>query len=253
MATVESGSAPELIDLWKRSEQLRFDEYLRSVEHDRFEATRMELTKIKKVEAKLRMKLLKLENKEREIDATEANLRRGQEELSLKLRRLVDDHASRIKLLSEQHAVALMIEKDKLKAEESKRKALEIELAGKRQDSSLVTPVKKETARHTRSPPKANLEATLRLKESELEEALDREMILQKNRDDLVLTLNALMDRSAPFGSYHRTPPHRRHRRNPDVTKLEKTRTDLLASGIYREDDDVIKQIDKRIFGTASS
>jgi len=250
MTTVESGSAPELIDLWKRSEQLRFDEYLRSVEQDRFQATRMELMKIKKVEAKLRMKILELENKEREIDATEANLRRGQEELTLKLRRLADEHGSRIKLLSEQHAVALKIEKDKLKAEESKRKALEIELAGRRRDSPLTTTAKKEIALHTRSSPKADLEARLRLRESELEEALDREKILEKNRDDLVLSLNALMNRSAPFGANLRTPPRLP---NPHVTKLEKTRTDLLASGIYREDDDVIKQIDKRIFATASS
>jgi hypothetical protein len=226
-----------LVELWKRSEFLKFQEYLVQLENERTGHLKEELGRIRKIERKLKLKLVELENKERTLVGQETEIRQAREDMALKLRRQADDHQTALNALKEQHVSALKMEKDKLKAEEAKRRNLELELTSKppnkpvnvREKPNDETTVLKEKMRE--------LESELKLKDIALDQAKERETILVKSRDHF---------RSAVL---RMTCDQRAAQLNSEevVFRLQQRRAELIASGLYHEEDDVIRQLDVKI------
>jgi hypothetical protein len=228
------------LDLWKRSEFLKFQEYLSEVERDRTQRLKEELGRVKKVERKLKLKLIELENKERDLVGQESDLRRAREEIPLKTRRMTEEHQGVIQNLREQHAASLKIEKDKLRAEEARRRSLELEIASlgdkktckvvrKPEESTNEVTVLKERIR--------DLENEIRIKDMKLEQAKEREQGILKSRDHFraaVLRMTCEQRVSA-------------NEKDEIVIRLQQRRADLLASGLYQPEDDVIRQLDVKI------
>ena len=266
--------SPEVTELWKRSELIKFEQYLKSAEEARLRDLTASLARVKRAENQLKLKLLELENKERDLAAAESDLKRTREEVALKLKRQNEHHASSVKLVSEQHAVALKIEKDKLRAEEARRKGLELELAS-RAKAVVVAPL--VTRQQNRLQPTdthtADLQLELRMKEFELQQALERERLLTRSRDHfrtiVLRQLGPLLglsgDNSSSNQTLMRVDPSAidllaEQEVNPVVgsatvedrspvraTRLQQKRAELISSGIYREGDDVIVQLDSKI------
>jgi hypothetical protein len=183
--TAEPQGASSLLDLWKRSEFLKFQEYLSHLEAEKSSQVRDELSRIKKIERKLKLKLIELENKERDLLGQEAEIRRARDETNLRLKRQAEEHQAAIQLVKEQNGTALKIEKEKLKAEESKRRSLELELASASKTAKPSRSNTKESQDNTEALRDRirELETELKLKNVELNQAKEREGILLKSRD----------------------------------------------------------------------
>ena len=225
--SVDPAEPPELVELWKRSEYIRFSEHLRSMEDQQKFLLKKELVGVRKIESKLKQKLAELENKERELINTENVLKRSKDEMISKIKRLQEDHLSQIKILNEQHGAELKIERDKVRSEEVKRKSIETELGKLRNSSPPIN--------HQNDPN----EKQIVLLQSELEQALEREKILVQSREYFRNTVIKLASQNQIGGTSTIT-------RNNDDLLLTK-RTQLIESGMYDETDPVIQQIDLQI------
>lgn len=211
--------SPELAELWKRSEYIRFSEHLRTLEEQQKFTVKKELVSVRKIETKLKQKLTELENKERDLVSTELNLKKMKEEILAKLKRQQDDHFAQVKILNDHHAAELKIEKEKTRSEEIKRKSTEIELGKLRNNP----------------PPSSSDDRKLMLVQSELEQALDREKILIQSREYFRNTVIKLATaRPDLIGISHPNP-------------LFAKRTQLIDSGMYDESDSIIKEIDLKL------
>ena len=217
-----STDSPELAELWKRSEYIRFSEHLRQVEEQQKFSLKKELMSVRKIETKLKQKLADLENKERDLSTTELNLKRTKDEMFAKLKRTQDDHLAQIKILNEQHAAELKIERDKSRSEEIRRKSIETDL-GKLRTSS--------------QPWDGGIERQLMLVQSELEQALERERILIQSREYFRTTVIKLASSKPEIIGFS----------IPKNESLLSKRTQLIESGMYDETDPVIQQIDLKI------
>lgn len=226
-----TAQSDSLVELWRRSEFLKFQEYLAQLETERTGHLKEELGRIRKIERKLKLKLVELENKERSLVGQEAEIKQAREEMALKLRRQAEDHQAAIQLLKEQHSAALKMEKDKLKAEEAKRRNLELEMTAK------PTTVHGEERIINLKEKVRELENEIKLKNIALEQAKERETVLVKSRDHF---------RSAVL---RMTCDQRAAQVNSDevVIRLQQRRAELIASGLYHEEDDVIRQLDVKI------
>ena len=196
------------------------------MEKERTAELASELKRVRLVENKLKLKLLEVENRERQIGAVEADLRRLREDVASRLKRQLEEHAAQTKLREEQHQGVLRLAKEKLAAEERSRKSLENELARRRG--------------------RGDLEVKLARVEGELERALEREVLLTKSRDhfrEAVLRNAGARDLEKTL-----TPPH-----SCKVSQITQLRTELLASKMYHEHDPLIGQIDAKISALSSS
>lgn len=234
-----------LLELWKRSEFLKFQDYLNQLEAERTVQLKDELQRIKKVERRLRLKLTELENKERDLIGQEADLKRGRDEIANMSRRQIEEHQSAIKLISEQHAVALRIEKEKLKSEEARRRALELEIASGAPSKKTFAKERKGPVNHQQTDTQLQdrireLETELKLKEIALEQAHQREALLVKSRDHF---------RSAVLRMTTVAPANDQS----VLIRLQQTRAELVSSGLYSEDSDVIRQLDMKILKAVKS
>jgi hypothetical protein len=241
VSVTDPHGAGSLMDLWKRSEYLKFQEYLGNLEAERSSQVRDELGRIKKIERKLKLKLIELENKERDLVGQESELRRAREETALRLKRQADDHQGAIQLLKEQHATALKIEREKLKAEEAKRRALELESAAhsKNNKPSRGRNVVKETEDATTALRDRirELETELKLKNVALDQSKEREAVLLKSRDHFRAAVLRMTCDSQQAKTCN----------EEIVIRLQQKRAELIASGLYIEEDEVIRQIDQKI------
>ena len=212
-----------LVELWKRSELIKFQEYLGQLEAERVGQLKQDLERVKKIEKKLKIKLVQLENKERELVAAETDLQRTKDEHQTRLKRQSEDHQASIKRLTEQHGAALKLEREKLKSEEGRRRALEL---------ASVKPegVGSKLPNTERDAKIRELESELKLATMALEQSRERETVLIKSRDyfrSAVLRLTA-----AQQGG---------------VIRMQQMRAELLSSGLYEEEDEVIGQLDLKI------
>lgn len=224
-----SSSRATLVELWKRSEQIRFEQHLREVEKAQQTEFRASLSRVKQIEGKLKSKMLELESREREIAVGEVELKKAKEEMKNSLKRQSDDHQSLLKQLNDQHAFALKLEREKLRAEEGRRKQLELDLVNSTRETSSTSNARE-------------LELELRMKQFELQQAADRERALLKSRDHFrtsVLKLTA--EKNSSNGE-----------QSSKLIRLQQKRAELISSGLYREGDDVIAQIDFKIDQTSS-
>lgn len=232
-----------LFELWKRSEFLKFQDHLGQLEAEGTIHLKEELQRIKKVERKLKLKLTELENKERDLANHEAELKRGHEETATRLRRQAEEHQSSTKLLQDQHTAALRIEKEKLKSEESRRRALELEIAAMGRSSKTVSgkkPTKPNLIEGSRKDHELQeririLETDLKIKNTALEQAQQREALLIKSRDHFRQAV--LRMTTSSFSGNEQSV----------VIRLQQTRAELVSSGLYCEDSDVIRQLDLKI------
>ena len=225
-----SSSRATLVELWKRSEQIRFEQHLREVEKAQQTEFRASLSRVKQIESKLKSKMLELESREREIAASEVELKKAKEEMKNSLKRQSEDHQSLLKQLNDQHAFALKLEREKLRAEEGRRKQLELDLVNSTRETSSTSNARE-------------LELELRMKQFELQQAADRERALLKSRDHFrtsVLKLTAEKKNSS------------NGEQSSKLIRLQQKRAELISSGLYREGDDVIAQIDFKIDQTSS-
>jgi hypothetical protein len=217
-----------LVELWKRSELIKFQEYLGQLEAERMGQLKQDLERVKKVEKKLKLKLVQVENKERELAGAETDLQRTKDESLTRLKRQTEDHQVAIKLLNEQHAAALKLERGKLKAEEGRRRALELASVKPEVSGSKIS--KCSTPNTERDSRIRELESELKLTTMALEQSRERESVLIKSRDyfrSAVLRLTA-----AQQGG---------------LIRMQQMRAELLSSGLYEEEDEVIGQLDLKI------
>ena len=227
-----------LIDLWKRSEYLKFQQHLGQLETERTVHLRDELGRIKKVERKLKLKLIELENKERDLLGQESELRRVREETTLRLKRQAEEHQATMQLIKDQHAAAIKIEKDKLKAEEAKRRALEIEAATVPNEKKASRTVKENEPVSVLKERIKELEIEVKLKDMAMKQAEERENVLIKSRDHFrAAVLRMTCDSVGRTASVS----------HDVVIRLQQKRAELIASGLYTDADDVIRQLDLKI------
>ena len=212
---------PEIAELWRRSEFVRFSEHLRLLEEQQKFTLKKDILMVRKTESKLKQKIVELENKERELMANDQSLKRLREETMTKLKRQQEDHLSQIKILKDQHAAELKIEREKVRAEEIKRKSTEIEI-GKFRNNTL-----------NRSD-SIEFERRILLLQSELEQALEREKILIRSREYFRTTV-IKMATASPV-----------QKMNDSVCLIEK-RDQLLDSGMYDESDPLIQNLNLKI------
>ncbi len=213
--------SPEFAELWKRSEYIRFSEHLRSLEEHQKFSLKKELVSVRKIETKLKQKLTELENKERDLNSAEINNKKFKEEIMAKIKRQQDDHFAQIKILNDQHAAELKIEREKSRMEEIKRKSTEVELGKLRNNIPHVN---------------NSADQQLRLVQSELEQALEREKILIQSREYFRTTVIKLATARPELVGIS-SPP------NPLFAK----RTQLIESGMYDDSDPIIKEIDLKL------
>lgn len=242
----ESPEKANLLELWKRSEFLKFQDYLGQLEAERTMQLKDELQRIKKIERRLKMKLTELENKERDLSGQETELKRSREDIANKMRRQVEEHQNAIKLLTEQHSAALRFEKEKLKSEEARRRAIELEMAscihskkvsGKKENKTVMNhqPTDQQLQERVRE-----LETELKLIAIALEQSQQREALLMKSRDHF---------RSAVLRMTTVAPANDQS----VIIRLQQTRAELVSSGLYSEDADVIHQLDLKILKAVKS
>ena len=214
----ETPQSHDLVELWKQTEYIKFRDHLERLEGEKSAQLAAELGRVKKIERTLKLKLVELENKERELGGKEIEVKRAREETALKLKRQAEEHAGTVKLLHQQHAAALAIE---------------------RQKSDSKPPVRsarlKDTTNTKNNETTKDLEVQLKMKQFELDQALEREGLLVKSRDHfraavLKLTRDRMMGPDAGV-----------------VVRLQQRRAELLASGLYREEDDTGQQLDEKI------
>lgn len=234
-----------LLELWKRSEFLKFQDYLGQLEAERTMQLKDDLQRIKKIERRLKMKLTELENKERDLLGQETELKRSRDDIANKMRRQVEEHQSAIKLLTEQHSVALRFEKEKLKSEEARRRAIELEMASSIHSKKASAKEKKIVVNHQPTDHQLqervrDLETELKLKAIALEQAQQREALLVKSRDHF---------RSAVLRMTTVAPGNDQS----VIIRLQQTRAELVSSGLYSEDADVIRQLDLKILKAVKS
>ena len=215
------------MELWKRSEQIRFEQHLREVEKAQQAEFRASLAKVKSIETKLKSKIIELEDRERGIKSCESDVEKAKEEFDRSLKRQAELHQTALKQLNEQHAFSLKLEKEKLRAEEARRKQLELELINRDHSGGK----KKKVSENQKD---LDLQLDLKMKQFELDQALDREKQLLKSRDHFrssVIKLTA-----------------EKLNKNPGVMlRLQQQRAELITSGLYSEGDEVILQIDSKI------
>jgi hypothetical protein len=211
----------ELTELWKRTEFIRFSEYLKTVEAEARESVLREIDRVRKIEKRFRLKLVEMEERERELKNSEAELKRTREDIAFKLKRVADDHAAEIKRIHDHHGVAIRSEREKLKVEELKRKSAEIELA-KLRNQLAKTSTKSTPTTSTRQ------SSEQQLLQAELTRTQQREQLLIKSRDHFRSAVIKLSE--------------------PKKTPAQIKRAELIASGMYTVDDPVIKALDRHSF-----
>jgi len=253
-------SPPELVALWKKSEYIRFTEYLKTIEESRKSDLKKELMHIRKIEHKLRQKLVDIESKEKELESADLTLKRQREEFVAKQKRQQDDHASQMKIIREEHLSQMRIEKDKVRNEEIRRKQLEIDATvrrgGKTPHDHVVEEI--ETKSKSGQPPRRRLpeipatsteisNAQIYQLQSELEQALERERIITQSREYFRNVVIRLATRFAPQSAVMNIiagdiiPVDTISENLSQLTLKRKT---LIDTGMYTDTDHVIKEID---------
>ena len=238
MADEASAARDTVLELWKRSEQIRFEQHLKALEtaqNAEFQAT---LSRVKQVETKLKAKIFQLETKERELALAETEIKKSRIEMQIAQKRCLEEHQTAMKQVVEQHAFAMKMEREKLRVEEGKRKQIELELVSVKQQAAKKALPQKENNSNSKE-----LELELRMKQFELDQAAQRERALLQSRDHFRTSVLKL---TAEKLNQNRND-------NNALGRLQQKRDELLASGLYHAGDEVIVQIDSKIHKASSA
>jgi hypothetical protein len=213
--------------LWLKEEEQKKRAELDKVAQEKEEARAIEFrTKMKllhNIESKLRAKLVELESREQKISNAEADLRRDKKDTDLKVKRLIENHASTLKAANDAHNSALRVEAERLRLEALRRQEAEKELE------------RRGKVREALPAELADLHAKLKISKYELEQALEREELMMQSRDHFRNALISSMQPHQPDCSEER------------LKRLRIQRQELISEG-FAADDRVIVALDQQIY-----